>query len=100
MSKPILVTLPCLLLLLDYWPLRRIAHSAPGKAASGARESWPELIREKLPFFGLAFAACVVTMIAQRHGRATRAVADVPCGLPGLHAVPPFSLYSGQITRP
>ncbi len=52
MSKPMLVTLPCLLLLLDVWPLRREA-------------SWSRLLREKIPLFALSAASCVVTVIAQ-----------------------------------
>ncbi|MBN2124387.1 MAG: tetratricopeptide repeat protein [Deltaproteobacteria bacterium] len=60
MAKPMLVTLPFVLLLLDYWPL--------GRAVPGARRSgspWPSLIREKAPFFALSLASCVVTLLAQ-----------------------------------
>ena len=56
MSKPMLVTLPCLLLLLDYWPWQR---------CDGSVASWWPLIREKVPFFVLAAAASVVTYLAQ-----------------------------------
>ena len=48
MSKSMLVTLPCLLLLLDYWPLGRIA--------AGTRVPW-QLVREKLPLVALAAAS-------------------------------------------
>ena len=48
LSKPMVVTLPCVLLLLDVWPLKR-----------GIR------IKEKLPLFGLVAASCLVTVIAQ-----------------------------------
>jgi tetratricopeptide (TPR) repeat protein len=63
MSKPMLVTLPILMLLLDYWPFRRLM---PGKPP---REYWP-LVREKLPFFALTIASCVVTIFAQQAGGA------------------------------
>jgi tetratricopeptide (TPR) repeat protein len=53
MAKPMLVTLPFVLLLLDFWPLQR----------SGA---WGPRVREKWPFFLLAAAACVITVLAQR----------------------------------
>lgn len=56
MSKPMLVTVPCLLLLLDYWPRHRF---------DGSAASWWPLIREKIPFFILAAAAGVVTSLAQ-----------------------------------
>ena len=56
MSKPMLVTVPCLLLLLDFWPLGRFE----GTVASGWR-----LVREKIPFFALAATACEITYLAQ-----------------------------------
>lgn len=59
MSKPMLVTLPFLLLLLDYWPLQQLfAPAAPGVRWSLAWEKWP--------FFLLAAASCAVTFLAQR----------------------------------
>jgi Flp pilus assembly protein TadD len=62
LSKPMLVTLPCVLLLLDWWPLGRF-----GTAAHGHRVSMPAfLIVEKLPLFGLTAGACVVTLVAQQ----------------------------------
>jgi tetratricopeptide (TPR) repeat protein len=56
MSKPMLVTLPFVLLLLDYWPLKRWMSRA--------------LVIEKLPFFILAAVSSVVTFIVQRRGGA------------------------------
>lgn len=58
MCKPMLVTVPFTLLLLDYWPLRRV----PG---SGKR-TWPQLAIEKWPFFLLTVASCAITFLAQR----------------------------------
>ena len=63
MAKPMLVTLPVALLLLDYWPLKR----------SGVKK----LILEKLPLLALALAAGVVTIITQRHGTAVRSLEEV-----------------------
>jgi tetratricopeptide (TPR) repeat protein len=54
LCKPMLVTLPCLLLVLDWWPLGRLAD----------RGAWP-LLREKLPLFALVAASSVSTVIAQ-----------------------------------
>ncbi|HBG25918.1 MAG: hypothetical protein A2Y10_00685 [Planctomycetes bacterium GWF2_41_51] len=56
MSKPMLVTLPFVLLLLDYWPLER-------KFSRG-------LFLEKIPFFILAVSSCVITYMVQRRGGA------------------------------
>src|SRR5438105_3326160 len=64
MSKPILVTLPFLLLLLDYWPLERFGFPGPGWKSFG------RLLLEKVPFFILAATASVVTFVVQRHGGA------------------------------
>jgi Flp pilus assembly protein TadD len=54
MCKPMLVTLPLILLLLDFWPLNRWT---PGQR--------PILFLEKLPFAGLAISSCVITLLAQ-----------------------------------
>jgi tetratricopeptide (TPR) repeat protein len=56
LSKPMLVTLPFVLLVLDYWPLRRMENAA----------RLPRLLMEKLPLFGLAALSCAATVLAQR----------------------------------
>src|SRR5262249_38838490 len=58
MSKPMLVTLPILLFLLDFWPLGRLLTIDSGKGTSGG---WRALLLEKVPFLALAAASCVVT---------------------------------------
>jgi Flp pilus assembly protein TadD len=69
MCKPMLVTLPLVLLLLDYWPLNRTATAAGGTITDRRDKNhsliWKHLILEKLPLFGLAFASGVVTIFAQ-----------------------------------
>jgi protein O-mannosyl-transferase len=72
MAKPMLVTLPFVLLLLDYWPLHRIRNSQ-----SGIR-NWAGLLLEKSPFFALAAASCIVTFLAQHHGGAVASLKNVP----------------------
>ncbi len=59
MSKPMLVTLPFLLLLLDWWPLQRFNGSTIQR-----------LLIEKLPFFLLSAASCAITYLAQKKGGA------------------------------
>jgi protein O-mannosyl-transferase len=76
MSKPMLVTLPFLLLLLDYWPLNRI-YDANGDRKRG---SIAGLFWEKLPFFVLALASCVVTYLVQRHGGSVMSMENLPLG--------------------
>ncbi|HEY3762642.1 MAG TPA: tetratricopeptide repeat protein [Verrucomicrobiae bacterium] len=64
MSKPMLVTLPFVMLLLDYWPLRRLSKPI-GDAGSVDHRSMKSLLLEKCPFFVLVVASCVVTYQAQ-----------------------------------
>ena len=63
MSKPMLVTLPFVLLLLDYWPLGRLGDQ---KSEVGSRLR--RLITEKVPLFALSVLSCVATLFAQRQG--------------------------------
>ena len=61
MSKPMLVTLPFVLLLLDYWPLRRLeAHR------SNAARQVLQLLLEKIPLIALSAVSSIVTFLAQR----------------------------------
>lgn len=59
MSKPTVITLPCVLLLLDYWPLGRF---------SSDYRLLQRLFIEKIPLFMLSFACCVPTILAERAG--------------------------------
>jgi protein O-mannosyl-transferase len=71
LTKPMVVTLPFVLLLLDYWPLKRIAEfgvrSADSKSG-GKDESWAKLVREKWPFFGLSALFCFTTWYSTKLG--------------------------------
>lgn len=71
LAKPMLVTLPFVMLLLDFWPLRRISN--PKFQISNL---W-SLVLEKTPFFLLTIASCVVTFFAQRSGEAVASLAKV-----------------------
>jgi Flp pilus assembly protein TadD len=77
MAKPQIIVLPFVLLLWDYWPLRRTTLNDPGAAAGVA--AWPTLPRktafalilEKIPLFLMAAASAVITLHVQhlaRHG--------------------------------
>lgn len=67
MSKPMLVTLPFVLLLLDFWPLQRFHRSTLRR-----------LVLEKLPFFVLTAISCIITFIAQKKGEAIQTLAAFP----------------------
>jgi tetratricopeptide (TPR) repeat protein len=64
MSKSILVTLPPLLLLLDFWPLERFGRAQAGTVAEPRPPATPlwRIVLEKLPLFALAIATAVATM--------------------------------------
>lgn len=64
MAKPMLVTLPFVLLLLDHWPLRR-TRSLVIDADGSNGQSLARLILEKLPFLMLAALSCIITLYAQ-----------------------------------
>jgi hypothetical protein len=64
LSKPMLVTVPLVLLLLDFWPLCRFERAA------GLSSSVRQLVREKIPFFVLSLAVGLMTLFAQRSGGA------------------------------
>lgn len=78
LAKPMLVTLPVLLLLIDFWPLKRMAHTG-GRSTNEANEelhpfsvgSFPQRVREKIPLFILSFLDGLVTIFAQNHATAT-----------------------------
>ncbi len=82
MSKPMLVTLPFLLLLLDCWPLNRFR-----------REPVKNLLWEKIPFFLLAAASCFVTFIAQKRGGAMDLLAAMPLSARCENAIVSYGRY-------
>lgn len=71
MAKPMLITLPGVLILLDYWPLQRIPSS------KGSRS----ILVEKIPFFFLSIASAVITIYAQHHGGAMKNLDAIPLPL-------------------
>ncbi len=82
MAKPMLVSVPLVLTILDAWPLGRVgrvtAPAAPKPAPTVfAGTGWTVVI-EKWPLFAFAAASCAVTLAAQRAGGAVRSVAEVP----------------------
>ena len=64
MCKPMLVTLPLVLLLLDYWPLNRVAVFR--HRGDNTFQTWRRLFLEKVPLLALAAASCLATLFAQK----------------------------------
>jgi tetratricopeptide (TPR) repeat protein len=94
MSKPMLVTLPFVMLLLDYWPLRRW----PGIEGPGS--GLQRLVLEKWPFFLLAILSCVVTYLAQQHGEAVVAFQQFPLAPRLANALIAYERYLGKTFWP
>jgi len=93
-SKPMVVTLPCVLLLLDYWPLRRIRgwnQFEPDTAFPVPQAPFSRLVLEKLPLLALSAADCAVTFFAQRSGGAMRLV--LPLGVRLENAIYAYAMY-------
>ncbi len=94
MAKPMVVTLPFVMLLLDYWPLQRLSLSA---------FRFPLFLRlalEKWPFFLLSAASCVVTFLAQRHGGAVVSLGKIPLGYRLCNALQSYADYSLKMIWP
>ena len=90
MAKPMLVTLPFVLLLLDVWPLRRRADPPV----------WRDLIVEKLPLFALSVASSVVTVVVQREAGAVKGLEAFPLGRRAANAAVAYVAYIGQTLWP
>lgn len=98
MAKPMLVTLPCVLILLDYWPLQRLS-AAGGTGRALPRQGW-QLLREKVPLFVLAAGFCVVTWLLQGHAGPTDAIADYPLRVRIANACLAYAAYIGKALWP
>ena len=97
MAKPMLVTLPFALVLLDVWPLRRLELEGP--ALAFARQLGRRLA-EKSPLFALAAASSVVTFLVQRAGGAMRPSAVYPLGVRVQNAVVACAEYLRDLAWP
>lgn len=96
MSKPMLVTLPFVLVLLDYWPLGRLGlPAAVGPAFPSSRR---RVIVEKLPLLALAAGSCLVTFYAQ--GEAVAPIDLVPLSSRVANAVVSYAAYVGDLFYP
>ena len=94
LSKPTLVTLPLVLLLLDYWPLGRTAKS------KNARSGWG-LVWEKMPLFAMSAASSAATCIAQQKGGAMiRSLDQLTIGIRAANALVAYVTYVGKVFWP
>lgn len=114
MAKPMLVTVPLVLLLVDFWPLKRFAicppapgfgvtsPPAPGSGATSDSQIaiFRNLVREKIPWFVLCLICCLITLRVQHVSAAMAVLAKIPLWDRFLQALLAYSLYLGKIFWP
>ena len=88
-SKPMLVTFPAALLLLDWWPLRRLHAGSAGR-----------VVAEKLPLVALVAASCVVTIAAQGESGAIGTLSRYPISVRVENALVSWVAYLGKTVWP
>jgi Tfp pilus assembly protein PilF len=110
MAKPMLVTLPFVLLLLDYWPLMRIPYKQTtrktGRNNTDSQDnpfSWWICFRltlEKLPFFALSAISSIVTFLMQKSGGAVMPTVLVALRLRTFNVLNSYVKYIGKMIWP
>jgi tetratricopeptide (TPR) repeat protein len=110
MVKPMLVTLPCVLLLLDYWPLGRLQGKdqsdtqqlqSDTSAAPGYRKTSPgRLVAEKIPLFMLVAASCIVAYVVQQLGGAVGSLDRYTLSVRLNNALVSYIAYIGKMIWP
>jgi len=91
MAKPMFVTLPCVLLLLDFWPLNRWRRGGVPRTT---------LLLEKLPLLAMSIASSAITVYAQRAGGAIMGLERLPLTERLINAVVAYAAYLGKMIRP
>ncbi len=92
-SKPMVITLPLVLLLVDYWSFQRVS---PDRGPT----PWSRLILEKLPLFALSAASAVITLLVQRAGGAVRSTAEFSFGIRLENAIYAYAMYLWKFVWP
>ncbi len=110
MAKPMLVTLPFVLLLLDFWPLGRMDTAVSGGMSEARKKGSPtatlprrnlqSLIREKIPFFLLAAASSIVTYVIQQRGGAVETIAHLAVSFRLANALLSYVTYLSMMLWP
>jgi len=95
-SKPMVITLPFVLLLWDYWPLHRMRIDSP----TGSASSWPRLVVEKIPLLALSAVSAVVTLRAQQAGGAVRSTNEFSLLIRLQTAVYAYAMYLWKMLWP
>ena len=110
MAKPMVVTLPFVLLLLDYWPLERFQSASQRKNETPKQQGllrthWLKsrfafLVKEKIPLFILSVVLSVVTFVVQRGGKAVVTTEMLPIGWRAANAIVSYVRYIIKMAYP
>ena len=107
MSKAMLVTWPFVMLLLDYWPLRRMQNAEAGDPPPPSRFTFPvsrnallALLFEKIPFFVLSGSMCAITILTERGVKESAGWVGLPASLRLENAFVAYARYVGKTFWP
>jgi len=102
MAKPMLVTLPFVLLLLDYWPLNRLVRVTSHEPAlrSFSVEGSRAAILEKLPFFILSAILSVVVFLVQQSAKSVVAIQSITLTARAVNALAAYLMYMEKMIWP
>ena len=98
-AKAMVITLPFVLLLLDYWPLNRVA-TPDGESDAMPAFSWPRLALEKLPLLFVSAVVGVVTIQAQQAAGAVRSTTQFSFGVRLADAIYAYAMYLWKMIWP
>jgi protein O-mannosyl-transferase len=99
MTKPMVVTLPFVMLLLDYWPLNRFPRKERERRVAVGFGNLP-LLREKIPFFSFSVLSAVITIYAQGKGGTMSSLEVVPLASRIGNALIAYAEYIGKTVWP
>lgn len=100
MAKPMLVTLPFVLLLLDVWPFKRLQPPQPGTSVKNFFISLIPLVKEKIPMFVLTAISSVVTYVVQQRGGAMSTVEGIALPVRLVNAIDAYIGYLAKTFWP
>lgn len=98
LSKPMAITFPIVLIILDWWPLQRFANQHP--PVNPANANIVSLLWEKIPFIILSSIMAVITFIVQKHGGAVDSLAGDVVQFHAGNAVISYLIYIGKMLWP
>jgi protein O-mannosyl-transferase len=101
MSKPMLVTLPAIMLLLDFWPLNRyvLNEKMPGEEIQRVNSTLTSIFKEKIPFFVCSLISSIISINGPIMDGAVQPI-DLPLGLRMANATTAYIKYIGKMFWP